>query len=209
MKGIYKILNVENNKVYIGKCENFNKREKEHLKLLRKGKHFNIHLQYAFSKYGENSFKFILIEECEDLNTREIFYIDEYKALNKIYGYNLQAGGLGGKHSEETILKQKLNKEAVTKKVYGFKKEGDLIKEWFSIKECSKELNVNTCDVRRTIKQEQYSCKTFILQDSPTFDNRLTPSQKSSNRQRDSNGLFVGGTWTSRVDGMHFQLKNI
>lgn len=28
MKGIYKILNVENNKVYIGKCENFIKREK-------------------------------------------------------------------------------------------------------------------------------------------------------------------------------------
>lgn len=208
MKGIYKILNTENNKIYIGKCENFIKRKKEHLKLLRKKKHFNIHLQYAFDKYGEDKFMFILIEECDDLNDKEVYYINEYNSLDKAYGYNLQAGGLGGKHSEETILKQKLNKEEKAKKIYGFNKEGMLIKEWFSIKECSKELNVNTCDIRRTIKQKQYSCKSFILQDSSIFDNRLTPSQKASNRRRDSKGLFMGGVWR-RPDGMHFQLASI
>lgn len=199
MKGIYKILNLKNNKVYIGKCENFIKRQKEHLKLLRKNKHFNIHLQYAFNKYNEDNFKFILIEECDDLNNKEIYYISKFNSLNKLFGYNLQSGGLGGKHSEETILKQKLNRKNEAKKVYGFNKKGILIKEWFSIKECSKYLNVNSCDVRRTIKQEQYSCKTFILQDSLIFDNRLTPSQKPSNRQRNAKGLFISNFQISKI----------
>ena len=207
MKGIYKILNIKNNKVYIGKCENFLKRKKEHLKLLKKGNHFNNHLQYAFIKYEEINFKFILIEECDDLNFKEIFYINEYKSLDRLYGYNLQTGGEGGKHSNETILKQKLNKTSQAKKVYGFNKEGKLIKEWFSIKECAKELKVNSCDVRRTLKQLQYSCKTFILQDSIIFDNRLTQSQKTLNRKRDLKGCFI--KQENNLNNDYFQLAKI
>lgn len=209
MKGIYKILNIKNNKLYIGKCEVFIKRQKEHLKLLKKNKHFNQHLQNSFNRDGENSFKFVLIEETNDLDDKEIYYINKFKTLDRNYGYNLQGGGLGGKHSPETVLKQKLNKKEQSKKVYGFNKTGQLIKEWFSIKECSKELNVNTCDIRRTLRQKQYSCKNYILQDISIFDNRLTPSQKVLNRLRDNKGMFISEIKQTSKDGMHFQLSKI
>jgi len=65
--GIYKILNIKNNKVYIGSTTNFNKRKNEHLKRLRKNKHENKYLQRAFNKYKEDNIKFELIEEINDI----------------------------------------------------------------------------------------------------------------------------------------------
>lgn len=51
--GIYSITNVNDNKVYIGSTNNFEKRYYRHLHLLKKNKHFNIHLQRAFNIYDK------------------------------------------------------------------------------------------------------------------------------------------------------------
>ena len=58
------------------------------------------------------------------------------------------------------------------KKVYGFDKQGNLIKEWDSIKMCAKELKANPCDVRRTICQEQITCKGYVLNNERVFRSR-------------------------------------
>jgi group I intron endonuclease len=78
---IYKIINLKNEKLYIGSAVYFPSRKALHLFQLRNNKHFNKHLQSAFNKYGEESFKFEILEECfkDNLIEREQFYINTLK----------------------------------------------------------------------------------------------------------------------------------
>ncbi len=112
--GVYKIINNVNNKIYIGSTGNkggFNKRFSQHLELLRKNKHHSIHLQRAWNKYGEKSFKFEIIEIIDNvlmILDREQFYIDNYKSYDINLGYNIckiAGSSLGIKKTPEQILK--------------------------------------------------------------------------------------------------------
>ena len=93
--GIYKITNLIDGKVYIGQTVNYNKRKKRHLNSLKNGNHHNEHLQRAFDKYGEDSFKIELIKKCniEELDKLERYYIKELNACNHDKGYNMMYGG--------------------------------------------------------------------------------------------------------------------
>ena len=93
--GIYKITNLIDGKVYIGQTVNYNKRKKRHLSSLKNGNHHNEHLQRAFDKYGEKSFKIELIEKCDakELDKKEKRYIKEFDACNHDKGYNMMFGG--------------------------------------------------------------------------------------------------------------------
>lgn len=107
--GIYKIVNVLNNHVYVGSATNLTWRRTSHLSCLRKGKHGNPHLQNAYNLYGENSFSFSVIEYCEkeELIEREQFHIDSSRNQGLIL-YNvcpMAGSSLGRKHSEETRKK--------------------------------------------------------------------------------------------------------
>ena len=95
ISGIYCIENMTTNKKYIGQSRNIDDRWYKHKNKLRNKKHENDYLQKAWNKYGEDDFKFYIIEECdiEKLDEREIYYIDFYNVLNHDYGYNMQSGG--------------------------------------------------------------------------------------------------------------------
>ena len=79
--GIYKILNLKNNKVYIGSSKNIFSRWKEHKKSLRKGSHHNQHLQNSYNKHGCFSFQYIIEEECNEseLLVKEELHLSKYK----------------------------------------------------------------------------------------------------------------------------------
>lgn len=137
--GIYKILNIITNDFYIGSACNYYNRKSKHLGMLRRNLHNNKHLQNAYNKYKEESFKFILIEEClkENLYIREQWYIDNLKP-----NYNIclfVEGRLGLFHEQST--KDKI-KESVTR----FHKEKGLSKE-------SKEKIANTLKGRKHSKE--------------------------------------------------------
>lgn len=93
--GIYCIENIINNKKYIGLSSDITRRWHEHKSELRRGVHINDCLQKAWNKYGEQSFKFYIIELCmnEDLINKEMFYIEKYKTLTHENGYNITPGG--------------------------------------------------------------------------------------------------------------------
>lgn len=95
MIGIYKITCLENDKFYIGSSKNIEIRFTQHLNDLRNNKHCNIIMQNSFNKYGEKSFIFEIIEECEKHNLLiiEQIYLDKYKSSNKLFNIGLKSCG--------------------------------------------------------------------------------------------------------------------
>lgn len=105
MKGIYKIVNLINGKVYIGQSDRLNEREREHFYRLDRNEHHNEHLQRAFNKYGKDNFIFECIEETDDLDNREIHWINKYGGVNSKSNYNLK-DPLTKEWSDYTKVKQ-------------------------------------------------------------------------------------------------------
>jgi group I intron endonuclease len=89
---IYKIRNVVNEHYYVGSTVDSRKRFWEHRKDLRLQRHVCIRLQRAWDKYGEDCFKFEVVEQ---LNSKEELYPAEQKWLDEHHGseycYNVSA----------------------------------------------------------------------------------------------------------------------
>ena len=102
------ILNLFNNKFYIGSSQNIIKRINAHKSMFRNKNHPNIHLRNSYNKYGDKYFIYLLIEKVENINdllNREQYWIDELDATNQIIAYNICPNAtnmLGFRHSEET-----------------------------------------------------------------------------------------------------------
>ncbi len=107
--GIYVIRNKDSGKVYVGSSVNISKRWRHHLSDLRLEKHHALRLQRSWNKYGESAFFFEIVENLIDpsiLIKREQYWIDAYKAINPINGYNVcpAAGTVRGtKRTDEQI----------------------------------------------------------------------------------------------------------
>lgn len=113
--GIYMILNVTTEKYYIGRAFDLDMRWRTHKSALNKRKHPNEYLQFAWNKYGQDDFKFFILELIYDKSKiieREQHWIDYLQACNREKGFNLNpsaANSLGFKHSAETIEKIRAN----------------------------------------------------------------------------------------------------
>lgn len=123
---VYTIINIIDNKKYIGSTHDFNQRKYEHIRKLRKNRHHNRYLQFAWNKYWENNFRFEVIECCfiDKLIEREQYWINFYNATNDKLGYNLcpiAGSNLGFKQSENT--KRKISKANRGKKLSEHHKE--------------------------------------------------------------------------------------
>lgn len=97
MAYVYMIKNKKNNKMYIGSSIDCKRRWRQHQWYLRNNQHPNKHLQSSWNKYGEDSFLFLVIEECSDEEQfdREQYYIDKYKPFSP-NGYNISSNaGVG------------------------------------------------------------------------------------------------------------------
>lgn len=109
--GIYKIVCLVNNKAYIGQTvNNFGDRRDSHFAKLRGNYHDNAELQSDWNKYGEENFRFEIIEEIpsqelEYLNSRENEVILEYKSMGLAYNISEGKGQRGCHLSEETKRK--------------------------------------------------------------------------------------------------------
>ena len=82
LSGIYKIS--FRNRCYIGSTKNLYSRLAQHISHLRHNKHHSKFMQRCFNKYGEEEFEIEIIEvldyEEELLRSRELFYIEQFKA---------------------------------------------------------------------------------------------------------------------------------
>jgi group I intron endonuclease len=134
---IYKATNKINGKVYIGQTiKTLNYRMDQHYRIA-KLKKYNNYFHNALLKNKKIYFEWEIIDTAnsiEDLNKKEIYWIELYNSINKKYGYNSKSGGsngilvessrkkqsqkmkgrigfwLGQHHSEETKLKMSIAK---------------------------------------------------------------------------------------------------
>lgn len=92
---LYQHINKINNKSYIGKTENINKRQENN------GKNYQTcpRFQSAIVSYGWDNFEHKILFTCdslEEINQKEKEYIKKYNTLDPNFGYNLAEGGTGG-----------------------------------------------------------------------------------------------------------------
>ena len=85
-------------KVYVGQTiQGIEARFKQHCR----DKRDKAMVSKPIRKYGKDKFSVIQIDSAnnyEDLNKKEIFWIDYFDATNKEFGYNLSKGGTGNSH---------------------------------------------------------------------------------------------------------------
>lgn len=107
-KGIYKIINILNQKYYVGSSINLEERKQKHFRTLRRNKHVNDYLQNAWNKYGEENFKWEIVEILNDLDLAEIRKVEQkYIDADFDNQYNIAKDTMTpGIYSEEVKQKQ-------------------------------------------------------------------------------------------------------
>ena len=133
MAYIYQIVNDINDKIYIGKTEfSIEQRFKQHCKDAFREKNEKRPLYSAMRKYGINHFHIELIEETNNPNEREIYWIKEKNTYHN--GYNATRGGDG-------------------KKYIDYQQVIDLYKTLQNQQEVANQLNISVDSVRAILRQ--------------------------------------------------------
>jgi len=122
--GIYRVTS-PTGCVYVGQSINIKRRWSEYKNL--RGCGSDTRLYRSLKKHGFNKHKFDILEQCsqEELNNREIYYIELYQCFKSEFGMNLHSGGNNHTISEET--RDKLRTSHLGQKVWnkGLTKEKD------------------------------------------------------------------------------------
>lgn len=180
--GIYLIINLYNNKFYVGSSKNLWERKLNHFRDLKNKKHKNIYLQNSYNKYGREYFTMVMIEKIDDkknLISREQYWINTLDACNKEIAYNIcpiAESTLGRKHSKET--KQKISKTrkgivfseetrrnislAQSKPIIQCTIDGRYIQEWESAQYTAKSLNYIQTSISRCCHHDIQYCYNYL-----------------------------------------------
>ena len=93
---VYVLHNINNSKKYVGKTNNWKVRKTTHMRTLQNGTHWNNRIKKECNgeKSAHLSFHIVYAAKSEqELNLKEIYFIDRWKTLNPKYGYNVAKGG--------------------------------------------------------------------------------------------------------------------
>lgn len=115
----------------------------EHRDELVKGVHHSPRLQNAWNKYGEESFVFVVEEQClndvtpQQLLDREQWYLDTLKPWDDEIGYNISKEASGGWRGVRSSKTRYVNQYSL---------DGKFIKKWDSAGQIQKELGYRVYD---------------------------------------------------------------
>lgn len=103
MAYIYQIVNKINQKIYVGKTEfSIEKRFKEHCQDAFRARNEKRPLYAAMRKYGIENFYIELIEETDNPEEREIYWIEQKRSFKN--GYNATLGGDGRRYIDYDLV---------------------------------------------------------------------------------------------------------
>lgn len=93
MIGVYALINICNNKMYVGGSKVIETRIGHHMYLMSKSKHYNQPIQSDYYRYGYDAFSATILEVCsiEELKDREQWWLDNIQDK-----YNLFSNARGG-----------------------------------------------------------------------------------------------------------------
>lgn len=195
---IYKITNILNEQIYIGKSKKPKVRWRQHKS---HSKVRNTKLYYAMRKYGIENFVFEIIEECfeNEVNEREMYYV----SLLEPY-YNMTNGGDGGgflnkKHGDK--WKQAI-KHSNSKKVACYDLDGNLINVYESCREASYDIFGKDCRGISAVTRGDY--QTYGGFQWKTFEN--DPLLKIPSYKRTSHKIKKIAKYS--LDGNLIQIYN-
>lgn len=178
--GIYMITNIVNDKKYIGQSRDIRCRWRGHKSDLKRGLHENIILQNSWNKYGEENFKFSIIEECklEELDKKEINYIITYNTMcDKRMGFNIESGGFHDKVISE-FSKDNMRKGHPARAVLQLDKQGNIIRDWETgARGIERDLKINSTNIYRCCDNKLKESHGFIWQYKDTFNKETFDSK--------------------------------
>jgi len=142
---IYKTINLINGKQYIGQQIVYDKKYLGSGKLLIR----------AINKYGKQSFRKEILENCinisqKELDDKEKYWIEKYDAVNDKNFYNLSPGGLGGCVRNNDNFK-----------IYQFDLDCNFIQEWSSLKDLYLETSYGSTRILNNINRLKRSAYGF------------------------------------------------
>lgn len=116
---VYKIMCMQNNRMYIGQTKNYRKRINNHKYHLKNMDHDNVYLQEDYNKYGLRSFTFEIIDICEERQQaieKETYWINYYGGINCKNLYNCK-----DMYHNNNTMKNKLKQTAKNNPNYGMR----------------------------------------------------------------------------------------
>ena len=162
--GIYYIQNTKNGKLYVGQSKRLNERRNRHFYQLRHNKHWNSHLQNSFNKYGEENFRYGVIQYCNEseLDELEIAYMKLFNV--KKHGFNISDGGHDGGWK----------KDYAHIKLSSFNRQGERM---YSLVYQNQMIRRNNIQFLKELL-ETYFDETYYLKEGYTFDDLKREAKK-------------------------------
>lgn len=136
--GVYKIINIKNNKFYIGSSIDIKRRLADHMYMLKCGTHHSKYLQNSYNKDGLECFKHEILFNCP----KEYRLKLEQWCLNTMnpdYNMTNDVKGIG---------------KRLRKKIAVYNLNGKYLKSFNSIKECAVELNLDSSCIVKCCKNK-------------------------------------------------------
>lgn len=218
--GVYKI--TIQNHVYIGSAAiSFRKRWRQHQLDFIRDIHHSRFAQNAFNKYGIATFEIMELCPRELCLEREQWWIDTLKPDLNIQ--KIADSALGVKRTEETKRKcreahlgKRLSEEAIAKRtakqvktIYQYDLDGNLIKEWDSVKQAGEALGINRPSISNCLKGRYKSAGGFIWRYSVEEVSPVKKTKSIEQYDLDGNLIKVWDSINSIENGTDYKRKTI
>ena len=198
MVGIYRIINKNDQKSYVGKSVDVKKRVAKHFSTTKKDWNGHGKIDRQIYIQGPKNFTWELICECnaEELNEKEAFYIALFDCCNPEKGYN--------KCSFDTCVSNNQGKEIV---------DLDTMEVYKSTGDCARALGLNQGDVVRVCNHQHCSVGGHRLQYLAEYKEKgkMIREQKMSSKAKkvkcvETAMIFESAHEAARNMGLNFRL---
>lgn len=162
---IYKVINQQNKKIYIGQTvQTLAERKNKHYYKARQMNEYNTHFINALRKYPKESFIWEVIDEAQsqdELNNKEKYWINYYNSIEK--GYNTKNGG------ETIVVTEKFLKQCGSHPFYAFDLKGNKLGEFLNQREFARQHHMSKGDIYRMLNNQLYYSNGVICISKDSF----------------------------------------